>query len=105
MLQTIYGRSLQTQVNVGLLRFDVISHLDIKLLVVCALATWSQVSASGSIPIAREGHRAELDPSTSAMYMFGGDNAKNNPTAYSDIWLFDISTGCYRFSCYQSSLK
>ena len=69
------------------------------------LATWSQVSASGSIPTAREGHRAELDPSTSTMYMFGGDNAKNKATAYSDIWRFDISTGVYRFTYYIPSLN
>ena len=55
-------------------------------------ATWSQLSPSGSIPPARKGHQAEINPSASAMYMFCGDD-NNNPTYYSDIWLFDTSIG------------
>ena len=50
--------------------------------------TWTQLSPTGGPPVARVGHSAAWDTTSSAMYVFGGDTSSGDAN---DAWEYDPS--------------
>src|SRR6266545_1389641 len=56
-------------------------------------ATWSQVTASGDNPAAREDHTWTVDPATETAYIFGG---RDGSSVFGDLFAFDLPTDTWR---------
>jgi hypothetical protein len=52
--------------------------------------TWTQLSASGTLPPGRNGSSAVYDPTTNRMTIFGGGNATD---IFGDVWVLSNANG------------
>ncbi len=57
-----------------------------------SVLSWTQVSATGDIPLARQGHSAIYDPVNKRMIVFGGTNPNY---VFNDLYSLDLNTNIW----------